>query len=165
MSWTQLLAIDPGMSTGVVWGVYSDTEPFKLEGRTQVEGGRDATRDFLEGQFSTYTRVVCEKFRALPRVYKAVELEPLPIEGVVTTLFVDVVWQYPGAMTIGGAHGTPAKNKRAADDVLRRMGLWTTGSQIGFKDANDVNSAMKHVVAYLKGISHRPTLEALGVEL
>jgi hypothetical protein len=42
------------------------------------------------------------------------------------------------------------------------MGLWSTGKKdIGKKDANDVNAAQKHALAYLRSIGHQPTLDAL----
>ena len=34
-----LISIDPGMSTGIIVGTYSDTEPFKVTHAFQIEGG------------------------------------------------------------------------------------------------------------------------------
>jgi hypothetical protein len=62
----------------------------------------------------------------------------------------------------GAGHGSPSRNKTAADNILRAMGLWTLPSEVdNHPDANDINSAMKHLVAYLRNIGHEPTLEAL----
>jgi len=35
----RLISIDPGLSTGIVVGTYSDEEPFRLESFYQIEGG------------------------------------------------------------------------------------------------------------------------------
>lgn len=143
------LVIDPGMETGVVYAEADDRELCILE-KLQVTGGLQGFIEYMRDASFHYDALVCEKFRIGPKVYRQNELEPLRIEGAVYYLSdTRVTWQYNNAMLIGGASGTAAKNKRAADAVLKELGLWTTGSQIGAKDANDVNSAMKHLVHYL----------------
>jgi hypothetical protein len=119
------------------------------------------------------TTHVCEKFVPLPvpRTFKTAELEPIRIEGMIEDrLDGNVIWQRSSAMVLSQRgvlsamtdRQKTAARKRASDDVLRSMGLWTTGKQVGMKDANDVNSAQKHAVAYLRSIKHRPTVDALG---
>lgn len=159
-----VLVIDPGMETGFVFAEYDDDKPVTIRRAWQtkdgLEGARASLWDHAVG-IGTQTWVF-EKFRTGPRVYKATELEALRIEGAVRILHGNVVMQYNGAMLLAGTnHGGPGKNKIAADNVLRKLGLWHTGKMIGAKDANDVNSAMKHLVAYLRGIGHAPTMEAL----
>ncbi len=159
-----ILAIDPGMETGFVHAEYDDDKPLSILSAHQVTGGVDGASDLLwaYGVGMSVETWVFEKFRVTPRVYKADEVEALRMEGAVKLLQPNVVMQYNGAMLLAGSgHGSPGKNKIAADNVLRAMGLWHTGKMIGAKDANDVNSAMKHLVAYLRGIGHAPTLEAL----
>lgn len=159
-----IVAIDPGMETGFVLAEYNDDEPITIRRAWQTQGGLDGMMESLwnlDIGLSVQT-FVFEKFRTSPRVYKSDEVEALRIEGAVRLLRPDVVMQYNGAMLLAGTdHGSPGKNKTAADNVLRAMGLWHTGKMIGAKDANDVNSAMKHLVAYLRGIGHAPTMEAL----
>ncbi len=165
---TYLLSIDPGMSTGIVSGWYSDTDPYVREEFWQVEGGLAGFRQWWWGWPNYYTGdplLVCEKFTPLPsmtRSFKLNELEPIRIEGALEVLWdrTPIVWQRPAAMVLAGGD-TTARRKKNSDDVLRRMGLWTTGKQVGCKDANDVNSAQKHAVAYLRSIGHAPTLQAL----
>lgn len=158
-----ILAIDPGMETGFVHARYDDDKPVEVIGAWQTQGGVAGAIPSLVQMSAKYLDTwVFEKFRVTPRVYKADEVEALRMEGAVLLCRRDVVMQYNGSMLLAGSgHGTAGKNKTAADNALRRLGLWHTGKQIGAKDANDVNSAMKHLVAYLRDNGHRPTLEGL----
>lgn len=165
---TDIAVFDPGMTTGVVLAEFSATTLPVIVAKYEVPGGlREASKVIwsvaLEGGFS---HAVCEKFRMTPRVRTAEQVEPLRIEGAVDAIFgINVTWQYPDQMLLaGGHHGSPSLSKTAADNVLRSMGLWTLPSEVeNHPDANDINSAMKHLVAYLRNIDHKPTLEALGV--
>lgn len=159
----KILAIDPGLETGFVLGEYDDDADLRIVGAWQTTGGLDgATPSLRSMNANDLDTWVFEKFRVTPRVYKSAEVEALRFEGAVRMLRPDVVMQYNGSMLLaGGGRPTAAKNKQAADAVLRRMGLWHTGSMIGAKDANDVNAATKHLVAYLREAGHAPTLEAL----
>ena len=47
-----LISIDPGMSTGLIVGTYSDTEPFKLTHAFQIEGGVDGFIEFLNPKYN-----------------------------------------------------------------------------------------------------------------
>lgn len=184
---TYLLTIDPGMSTGITLGRYAPDAAYERLGFWQVEGGLKgfyrwlldhyweqdpesagmafggATWEFpyVPAFYARDTVVVCEKFVPLPapRTFKTAELEPIRIEGAVEVLLGDVVWQRAAMMVLAGGD-TPAKRKRASDDVLRAGGLWVTGMKdLGMKDANDVISAQKHALAYLRSIKHQPTIE------
>lgn len=172
-----VISIDPGMTSGVVLADYGDMEPLRILGRYEVEGGDPGLRDwinlYLDESFDGW-EIVCEKFTPLPRVFKLAELEPLRIEGTVATFAYiagePVHWQSNQSMLLAGTgHGgntalqRASANKKAADNVLRRIGLWTLPSEVTYKDANDVNSAMKHLLAYMRSIGHAPTIEAYGL--
>lgn len=163
---TFLMTIDPGMSTGVTLGKYWETKEYERLEFWQVPGGLDGFHQWLKSRMNDWnvwdSVVVCEKFVPLPtpRSFKTHDLEPIRIEGAVAVLFRNVVWQRASAQVLAGGE-TPAQRKKNSDDVLRRMGLWTTGKQVGQKDANDVNSATKHAVSYLRSIKHEPTLKWL----
>jgi hypothetical protein len=163
-----IAVFDPGITTGLVLAEYTPTTLPRIIGKYEIPGGLSGAIQYiwsasLEGGFS---RAVCEKFRMTPRVRTAVQVEPLRIEGAVEAIFGTggVTWQYPDQMLLAGGHRSPGANKTAADNVLRDMGLWTLPSEVeNHTDANDINSAMKHLVAYLRNNDHVPTLEALGV--
>lgn len=162
-----ILGIDPGMSTGIVFGQYTDTTPFQRTAFWQVEGGLTGLSQwwgFLRWYPSVTTvEYVVEKFVPLPmaRSFKLDELEPIRIEGWLAGRAAGIVWQRSSAMVLAGGD-TTAQRKKNSDEVLRKMGLWTTGKEVGLKDANDVNSAQKHIVGYLKSIQHAPTLDLIG---
>lgn len=161
---TDIAVFDPGMTSGVVTARYGDYSPVEITGKYEVPGGMEGLRNFLSGMH--YPRAVCERFRMTPRVRTAEQVEPLRCEGIIDLAFAGrVTWQYPDQMLLaGGHHGSPGRNKTAADNVLRDMGLWTLPSEVdNHTDANDINSAMKHLVAYLRNQNHAPTLEALDV--
>lgn len=135
------------------------TSEFELTGGWAVVTEEDGYMEIIEGDVT----VVSEKFVPLPapRSFKLNELEPIRIEGALDVMVDDVVWQRSSAMVLAGGD-TPAQRKKNSDDVLRRMGLWSTGKEVHYKDANDVNSAQKHAIAYLRSIEHKPTLEFLA---
>lgn len=160
---TSIAVFDPGMTTGLVIAEFLPHIGPHITGKHEIPGGLDGMDHWAEQVgVGGIDITVCEKFRMTPRARTAVQVEPLRIEGSVHAWCKPVVWQYPDAMLIGGMHGSPSANKRAADDVLRRMGLWTLPSEVeNHPDANDINSAMKHLVAYLRNTGHQPTLDAL----
>jgi len=46
---------------------------------------------------------------------------------------------------------------------LKRLGLWLTPKQIGFKTAAHVLDATRHSLVYCRSIDHVPTLNAMYV--
>jgi hypothetical protein len=156
---TTILSIDPGMSTGIVLAEYDTLVPLTILGKWQIEGGLTGLIERFDPD--DVDEVVAEKFSPLPRVFRLNELEPLRIEGALEAWYPVIHWQRPVAMALAGTGGSQAENKKAADDILRAAGLWTTGSQVGCKDANDVNSATKHLVSRMRRIGHGPTLSAV----
>jgi hypothetical protein len=54
-----------------------------------------------------------------------------------------------------------ADKKKLSRAFLKDHGLYTTGSQVGMKDADDVISATLHGIAWLRRQRHMPTLRAL----
>ena len=190
---TYLLSIDPGMSTGIVFGQFEPTTPYERLGFWLVEGGLAGFLSWLWARYnpddSGWWKVrvfdpgidpyelqtmvkVCEKFVPLQsdRTFRVDELEPIRIEGALEILLgEEPIWQRSAAMVLSqvGVRDTmtarqkAAARKKASDNVLREAGLWLTGKQVGCKDANDVNAAQKHAIAYLRSIKHKPTVELL----
>lgn len=160
---TSIAVFDTGQTSGLVQAWFTPDAAVEILSKSEVPGGAEGLADVASMVgVGGVDIVVCEKFRMTPRARTAAQVEPLRCEGVVLA-WNHVIWQYPDAMLLaGGHHGSPGRNKTAADNVLRRMGLWTLPSEVpNHTDANDINSAMKHLVAYLRNIDHKPTLEAL----
>lgn len=159
----KLVAIDPGMATGVFVGEYDETTPLLRTGFIQIPGGLPAFSDWFIENLTYYDSakwdvLVCEKFapRPMARTLKLDELEPIRIEGWLYEYSPE--WQRPGAMVLKDG-ATQAERKRNSDDVLRRNGWWLTGKDVGLKDANDANAAAKHALAYMRSIGHAPSIE------
>ena len=151
---TRLLAIDPGLSTGIVSGFYSDTEPFTVEGIYQPEGG---AQGFLEwskrnSDYDVYREdvVVVEKFVLSSGNEFVADLSGVPSEGIAMAFSHDpVVWQYR------------SQKSTVPDRVLKENDLWSSGADVGCQDARDANDAMIHALIYLRTIGHKPTLEKI----
>jgi hypothetical protein len=159
-----IAVFDPGMTTGFVLAEFDTDVPVSIVSKRELPGGLETAASLAaEVGIGGVDRVVSERFRMTPRVRTQVQVEPLRIEGAIEAWCRPVVWQWPDQMLLAGAgHGSPSRNKTAADNILRAMGLWTLPSEVdNHPDANDINSAMKHLVAYLRNIGHEPTLEAL----
>lgn len=162
---TRLLAIDPGMTTGVVWGHYDQTSPFLRVGFAEVPGGMVGLDEWLidlfEGRFAWPDVVVSERFKPRPmaRSYRLDELEPLRIEGYLWSLFDrrdnSLVFRDPET------RGSGRDGVRGMERVLKLHNLWLRPSDIpNHGDANDANAAQMHALAYLRSIGHLPTIHA-----
>lgn len=185
---TYILAIDPGLSSGIVLGKFSTTEPFERVAFWQVEGGlagflewadrywyidtENWLRFLISDEFAVAAGnllVVAEKFTPLTNKgfsHTLDSVEPLRIEGALVALelmpaeFPDAEhrWQRPAQMYTHG--GTDkASRLKASRAWLKSHGLLVTGKQVGCKDANDVNSAQLHLFAHLRKIRHLPTIK------
>lgn len=164
---TSIAVFDPGMTTGYVLAEVTQTSGPVILDKQEIPGGLETAAQWsAQVGVGGIDVVVSERFRMTPMVRTSEQVEPLRIEGAIVAWNPMVIWQYPDMMLLaGGHHGSPSRNKTAADNVLRSMGLWTLPSEVhNHKDANDINSAMKHLVAYLRNHNHAPTLEALGVQ-
>lgn len=145
-----LLSIDPGQATGVALGSYTSTTPYMLERAWIVHGGVDGFIDFMLEQslFYKIDQVVCERFVARDNGWVA-DIEAKAIEGAVKALM----------------YGTPIafqdRNAKVLvpDDVLKKHGLWQTGSMVGHTDGRDANDAIIHALGWLARRSHMPSLE------
>lgn len=154
--------MDPGMSTGAVAARILDDELPIIIYRKQIEGGLASLSDdpfWMHGLHQE--RTVCEKFhpRPMSRTYRLDELEPLRIEGylLATLGWEQILFRQPEQRHL--FKEGPEFAKSAA--FLKWAGYWTTGSEVGCKDANDANSAMMHLFGYLRDRKHRPTISLL----
>lgn len=173
------LAIDPGLSTGVVLFSWTDDEPYKRVAAWQLIGGAAGLCEFLETQgFVSSREAGLTRFLDLPihalvverftpqgnTAYSLTEasVEPLRCEGALIGLGVrdqDIAWQRPAAQYFMGGRGEAAK--KASREFLKAHGLYLTGKMVGARDADDAISATLHSLAWMRSARHRPTLEAL----
>lgn len=158
---TKIISIDPGMTSGAVWGTFDQGVPFLREGYAEIPGGMQGFEHWLHrrGWFGlhSFDHVVCERFKPRPmaRNYRLDELEPLRIEGQVYVHAPRVVFQWPEQRG-WGKHGI-----KTAAETLVKTGLWLVPSDIpNHDDADDANSAQMHLLAYMRNIGHMPTIEA-----
>ena len=155
-----IVAVDPGMSTGIACMEMDDDGNIKAWVTAQIEGGLNGLLD------SPWVQIICEAEkvifevftpRPMARNYRSDELEPLRIEGAVRMLRLglddETIFQRPEARSI-------LRDEPISESVnfLKYMGMHSTGKSVGKKDANDANAAMLHLVAYLRDSHNRDML-------
>lgn len=157
---SHVLAIDPGMSTGITLMEYIIGERPTITAQWQIEGGLAGLREHeTGGGFDGFgATIVCERFTPRPVAfsYSLDELEPLRIEGWLTEIFWgdDIVWQDPPQRKL-------VRTLPETEKFLQANGYWATGTDVGCKDANDANSATMHALAYIRNQAHRATIDML----
>lgn len=183
-----VLSIDPGKSTGIALGVFSETEPYRLRNVAQWEGGlirlRDEfnrTRGRLDESLATLfglsgVRVqdrwttICEKFTPLQNQGFNLTLdavEPLRCEGWLVGEgwmpdYPDPTWRRPASMYKYGGKSLPEKKKRAYA-FLKDSGMHITGTTVGQPDAFDARSATLHGISYVIDVlEHKPTFDLVA---
>lgn len=141
----RVMAVDPGKSTGIVVGDFHDdrefsiihVQQFKYEHWTASAYDILATRNEFVPDV-----VVCERFDLRPGNNFLADLTPVKINSVLEWEIGDVIWQ------------TPAMAKTTMlDHVLRSLGFWPTGTDVGQPDADDVRDAGRHL--FLWAVSKR----------
>lgn len=184
-----LISIDPGMSTGVICGTYSDTEPFRVTHAFQIEGGVEGFldsfrfRDTLKTEYpmvsvqgqcvsrASEITTLAEKFTARGSAnagfsYRTDALEPLRVEGAILALGINPHWvQPPQQYFVGGeSKAEKLKNRNAWFKEHKGLGYYITGKDVGCKDADDARSALAHCISYLRREKHLPTLSLFRKE-
>jgi len=159
----KITVIDPGVETGEIYAEYWDDSPLRIIERRQYLGHPNYVEIKARGGL-----VVCERFVPLNNdgfSHTAATIEPVRIEsalmqhGLMPEDYTDKRWQRAGCQLIVGKRGYPTR-KQANDAFLREHGLWSTGKTVGRPDANDANSAMKHLIYYMKNtLVHHPTID------
>lgn len=163
--------IDPGQSTGIVTAYYDDVTPYQPYKIEQFGGGVDALKEWVRiNSISLAGRIVgAEKFVPRPIENGSHTLEstlPLVCEGVLIGMGVMPAypkgnWQPATAQHISGGD-TYEERKKRHQDLMKRAGLWLTGTDVGEADANDANSATGHALHFLtRTLRHSPTIEML----
>lgn len=170
---TSILWFDPGVSTGIQYGVFTENDPYEMRKIWQITNGVTGLRKWLHGGENTLflhsDYVGAEKWIPRPMEGGSHTLEstlPLVLEGVLIEAEVipeDGYWQPATAQTLAtGGMATPAARRKQTDNLLREKGYWLTGKDVGAPDANDVNSTTRHILHFLcRTLKHKPTIEWL----
>lgn len=177
-----LISIDPGLSTGVICGTYSDDTPFELTHAFQMEGGVEgfcgkfpdiATWDLDLGytcqecaQPDLYraeeVTVLVEKFNARGSAnagfsYTSKSLEALRVEGALIAMGIPITWvQPPQQYFLPGKDKAEKKKRQHA--WLKENDYYIAPKELGTKDADDARSALAHCISWLRKF-HKPTQE------
>lgn len=167
---TTLISFDPGKSTGVVVGIYSDTMPWTLTEFWQIEGGLGGFLNWHSQSHGwPHDKAISERFVPLAGQgfsHTADSIEPLRVEGALAAfnyLPADPAadgWQRAGSQYwLPGKNATEKRRKQKAWVKENHPELYKTGKNVGCKDAEDYWSALFHTFAYLRRIKHEPTLK------
>lgn len=151
---TRVLAIDAGLSSG--WAVLDfedDCPPAELA-LYQGKMGLIETVDRICETYKTYEPdvVITEKFNLRPGNKFLADLTTVSVNGALQYAMHD-------KFGVEMVEQTPAQAKGlVSDEVLKRLGMWPTGSIVGTKDADDVRDALRHAVHYaVVSMKHLPT--------
>lgn len=158
---TYLLSIDPGVYTGIALGLFDEETPYTILETWQVPDGAEGLSDFLVLRKPVANTVVSEKFVIRNMAgfsHTADSVEPLRVEGVLVAVYKDIHWQTPDHQILLKGK-TSAETKRLSDGILRDHGLYQSPSALKDRQKNDVNSAIKHALSYLRSTKHQPTIE------
>lgn len=168
-----ILWFDPGLSTGIQYGVFTDDDAYEMRKVWQIGGGVGGLRKWIHGGenelFKHADIIGSEKFIPRPVEGMSHTLEstlPLVLEGVLIEAeimpeYPDGNWQPATAQTLANGP-TPEARRKNTNELMERAGYWLTGSAIGAADANDANSTTRHILHYLcRTLKHAPTIEAL----
>lgn len=145
-----VIAIDPGVNTGIVVAhVEEEVEILYFEQficATHVE-----TAQHIKQVLDAYPDavIVAEQFDLRPGNKFSADLTPVKVNAILDYLVDDIHYQ------------TPAQAKGLVKDAtLKNLGWWLTGKDVGYKDANDVRDAFRHLVYYLvHEMHHKWTLD------
>ena len=134
---------DIGGSTGIFLGAYGEHEPLAVSRNDVIPGGiEEFVSRHPDFDYDADIYLV-EDFA--PRLGTPVKsYEPAQIVGAVRMMFCPRVVVMPPAF----------KNTAVSDDVLKRLGLYTT-----LGNHHDAREAARHAVRYLKEtVHHEPTI-------
>lgn len=179
-----LISIDPGQSSGLICGTYSDDTPFELTHAFQIEGGVEGFVEKVKTSENGYgdlliriwgtpeadvvlgdeveMTVLVEKFNARGSAnagftYTSKSLEPLRIEGALIAMGVPITWvQPPQQYFLPGKD--KAEKKKLQHAWLKENGYYIAPKDLGAKDADDARSATAHAISWLRRQKHKPTL-------
>ena len=167
MDWQYIQVMDPGKSTGVACGEFSDVSPLEIYDVATMD--QDQIFQMLDRWTEVFippTRVV-ESFTLRGSNEFTANLAGVEIIGAIKFLMrtqgLEVTWR------------TPSQKSAIPDSTLKALGEWRTGTTAGWlisdptirKTGRHVNDAICHAYGHMVSIGHQPTIrkieEALNV--
>jgi len=163
-----VLSIDPGKSSGIALGHYTETQPYHLLRAWQFSGGAMGIIDWIKHKhISRSMTIISEKFTPRPNGKFGLTLgsvESLVGEGVL--LAFDLMppytpsesrWQQPQMQYFVGGKDKTEKRKRLKK-FLKDTDNYVFGKELGQPDNEDAVSAIAHGIAYVMKVElNRPT--------
>jgi len=148
----EYLAIDPGKTTGWVTGYTVDTQPLKVTRCDDLELTPENIRTefdqwYYQKSMPGKRQVLCESFISLPTEFYADANWSCQLIGCVRLLCAEYA--------VPVLHRVPKARTQITPQTLRDSGYWVKGGK------DDKREAMKHLLAYLVEIKHRPTMYRL----
>lgn len=167
---TQILFCDPGRSTGLAWGHYGEATPFTLDGYAQVDGGLPGLLIWLNENQSTADSHVwwAEFYKPYSAIQTIDSMYPKYVEGALVTLgymhdydLDPARWRTSNYQyVVSGKNAAEKKRNQLAWIKENHPELYVTGKMVGQSDADDVRSAIGHLLSIMRDkLGHRPTIE------
>ncbi|WP_346927341.1 hypothetical protein [uncultured Arthrobacter sp.] len=143
----RVLAIDPGAQTGVA---LFDADAQKIVVSLIIPNGLKGIQNYFEfGEVGFHVdAVVVESFEAEEGTH-GIDYTPIEIIGWLKGLGVPIQWQ---------RRNQRGKGKLISTAVLKRAGLYPKRGEL--REGHQVE-ALRHALAYLVKVRHRPTIELL----
>lgn len=153
----KILAIDPGVMTGMCLGKVEDDDVNLLDyQQVHFPNSEDQARyhvvvanhilDYIEKHDPEV--IVIEQFDLRPNLKFLPELTPVKVNAILDYALKNKRNQKTGYPYIV-YYQTPAQAKSIiTDERLKRLGFWPTGKDVGYKDANDVRDAARHLYRF-----------------
>lgn len=145
-----VIAIDAGASTGMTTARVDENGIVEILKIDQFVADWDTTVTYIRQQVDGFitrgeeVQLVAEQFDLRPHNRFVADLTPVKINATLEYLLSlsgtiePIVWQTPGMA-----------KKLVTDEVLKNLGWYVTGKDVGYKDANDAKDSLRHLVYYL----------------
>lgn len=156
---TRVFCLDPGDASGwSVWSMRPD-EPIERLSYGVVTGGvqgflKWAATEAIRPPWHDCQVVICERYFEDDDPTYDRDLPAAKIEGALRALL------YRDAGRIKLELRRRGDKRPVRDEILKRHGLWLTGSQVGHIDGRDVNDTTIHVLGWARDQRHMPTIRA-----
>lgn len=143
---TSVIALDPGYATGAAEGEFDESTPLQLLD-TMVIPYNEWAEAWLILSENRPDHLVVEEFNLADNDFKA-DLTGVKIEGTLELAFEEIHYR------------DRSTKSQVSDDLLKEIGWWQTGKDVGWTDGRDANDAIIHMLGYVAfELQHLPTLK------